>query len=91
MGELLSDFAGWLKDVLLWVPRKLWSELLDGLAALLTAIPTPDFVIQAQAAMGGIPSNVVFFASKFAVPESIAMALAAYAIRFLIRRIPLIG
>lgn len=91
MGDLLSDFAQWLKDVLLWVPRKLWSELLDGLAALLTAIPTPDFVIQAQNAFGGLPASVVFFATKFAVPECIAMALAAYAIRFLIRRIPLIG
>lgn len=91
MGELLSDFANWLKDVLLWVPRKLWAELLDGLASLLTAIPTPDFVIQAQNAFGDIPANVVFFATKFAVPEGIAMALAAYGIRFLIRRIPIIG
>ena len=91
MGDLLGDFASWLKDLLLWVPRKLWAELLDGFAALLTAIPVPDFVHTAQSAFGGIPTSVIFFATKFAVPEAIAMALAAYGIRFLIRRIPVIG
>lgn len=91
MADYLSDFAEWLKELLLWIPRKLWAELLDGLAAMLTAIPVPDFVTQAQAAFSGIPSSVIFFATKFAVPEAVGMALAAYGLRFLIRRIPFIG
>ena len=91
MGDLLGDFASWLKELLLWIPRKLWSELLDGLAALLTAIPVPDFVTTAQGAFAGLPSGVVFFANKFAVPEILGMVIAAYVVRFLIRRIPVIG
>lgn len=91
MGDLLSGFATWLKDVLLWVPRKLWAELLDGLAAMLTAIPVPDFVNTAKDAFTNIPPGVVFFASKFGVPEILSMVIAAYVVRFLIRRIPVVG
>ena len=91
MGEMLSDFAKWLADLLLWVPRKLWAELLDGLASIVEAIPVPDFVSTAQSAFASIPSSVLFFADKFAVAEGVAMILAAYGLRFVIRRIPLIG
>lgn len=91
MADMLAGFAEWLKEVLLWVPRKLWAELLDGLAAILSAIPVPDFVITAQSAFAGLPSGVVFFANKFAVPEILGMVIAAYVIRFLIRRIPVVG
>lgn len=88
---MLDDFAAWLKDLLLWVPRKLWAELLDGLAALIEAIPVPSFVYDVQSAFAGLSGNIVFFANKFAVPEGLIMVLAAYAIRFVIRRIPIIG
>lgn len=91
MASILSDFAVWLKDLLLWVPRKVWSELLDSLAALLAALPVPGFVSQASAAFSQIPPSVLFFADKFALSEGVAMILAAYALRFVIRRIPIIG
>lgn len=88
---MFDEILQWLKDFFLWLPRKLWAELLDGLASLLEAIPVPDFMIQAQAAFGGIGGNVLFYAQKFAVGEGIAMILAAYVLRFVVRRIPFIG
>jgi len=91
MGDYISKFMAWLQEVLLWIPRKLWAELLDGLSSLIAAIPVPSFVTDAAGAFSSISGNVLFFASKFAVPEGIAMILAAYALRFVIRRIPLIG
>lgn len=91
ISDLLSDFATWLKDLLLWLPLKIWELLLDGLASVLEAIPVPDFVSTATGAFSSIPGNVLFFANYFAVGEGIAMVLSAYALRFLIRRIPLIG
>lgn len=87
----MDDLLQFLKDVLLWVPRKLWAEMLDGLASLLESIPVPDFVLQAQDAFAGIGGNVLFFAQKLAVGEGITMILAALVLRFLLRRIPLIG
>jgi len=91
MGDLLSDFAEWLMDLLLWVPRKLWAELLDGLATLFEAIPVPDFIATAQSVFNGIPSTMLFFLDKFAFGEGVAMVLSAYLLRFLLRRIPIIG
>lgn len=91
IGDALSRFGEWLKDLLLWIPLKLWELLLDGLAAIIEAIPVPDFVNNASNAFSSIPGNVLFFANFFAVGEGITMVLAAYGIRFLIRRIPLIG
>lgn len=87
----MDDLMQFLKDVLLWVPRKLWAEMLDVLADLLESIPTPDFVLQAKDAFASIGGNVLFFAQKFAVGEGITMILAALLLRFLLRRIPLIG
>lgn len=91
MWAYIEKFAEWLKDLLLWLPRKLWSELLDGLAGIVESIGVPDFFTQAQNALGGIPASMLYFSSKLAVPEGIAMMLAALVLRFVIRRIPLIG
>ena len=91
MGQILSDFATWLLDLLLWVPRKLWAELLEGLATLVEGLPVPGFIATAQSAFDGIPSSVVFFLDKFAFAEGVAMVLSAYVLRFVLRRIPLIG
>lgn len=91
MWSYIEKFAEWLKDLFLWLPRKLWAELLDSLAALVESMQVPAFIQQAQSAFDGIPSSVVFFATIFAIPEGIAMMLAALVLRFLLRRIPLIG
>lgn len=88
---MLDEFASWLKETLLWIPRKLWAELLDGLNAVLHAIPAPDFMTDAAGFMSGIPAQVVWVLNLFAVPEGVAMILSALTLRFIVRRIPLIG
>lgn len=91
MWSYIEKFAEWLKDLFLWLPRKLWAELLDSLASLVESMGVPAFMQQAQSAFDGIPPSMIFFATKFAVPEGVAMLLAALVLRFLLRRIPLIG
>ena len=91
MWSYIEKFAEWLKDLFLYLPKKLWADLMDSLAGFVEALPVPDFVYQAQNAMGGIPSTVLFFAGKFAIAEGVAMILAALIARFMLRRIPLIG
>ncbi len=91
MWSYIEKFAEWLKDLLLYLPKKWWADMLDALAGFLESLPVPDFVIQAQQSMSGIPSTVLFFAGKFAIAEGVAMILAALLARFLLRRIPLIG
>jgi hypothetical protein len=91
IGDYLLSFMEWLLEVFLWVPRKVWAETLDALAGVLEAIPVPDFVATADGAFSAIPANVLFFAQYFALGEGIAMIISAYTLRFLIRRIPIIG
>ncbi|MNZ72127.1 hypothetical protein D3C78_904970 [compost metagenome] len=81
----------WLLDALLWLPKKLWQDLLDGLAVLIEAIPVPDFLANAGSFLGGLPTGVVYFFHFFAVPEGIAMICSALLLRFVLRRIPFIG
>lgn len=88
---LYNEFTQWLFDLLEFLPRKIFSDILDALASVVEKIPVPDFFITAQGAFGSIPSSVLFFANKFALGEGVAMILAAYLIRFTIRRIPIIG
>lgn len=91
IADALTGFGKWLLEVLLWVPRKLWAELLDVFAAMFEAMPVPDFIAQAQGYFNAIPPGVLFFANFFALGEGITMVLGAYVLRFLIRRIPFIG
>jgi hypothetical protein len=91
LAEKFTEILDWIKDFFLWIPRKLWAELLDSFATFFESLPVPDFIIEASAAFAGISGNVLFFAQKFAVGEGIALVLGAYILRFLLRRIPLIG
>lgn len=93
--EWLLELAGvvleWMLEAWLWVMTKVWQLLLEGLASLIESIPVPSFMQQAGSFWGGIPSNVVYFFQFFAVAEGLAMVTTALALRFLLRRIPLIG
>lgn len=91
MGALLSTFASWLIDILLYVPRQLFSLLLQGLAAVLTAIPAPSWLSNIPSTMSGISSGIWYFAACAQIGTGMTIVISAYVLRFLIRRIPLIG
>lgn len=44
-----------------------------------------------QNAMGTIPSSVGYFMSMFGMYKGMAMIFSAYAVRFTIRRLPIVG
>jgi len=91
MWDYILKFAAWFKDIFLWLPKKLWAEILDVLAGAIDAIGAPSFITQAGNAFNSIPPEFLFFATKLAVPEGIAMMLSALIARFVLRRIPFIG
>lgn len=91
MIEALESFAQWLLDIFLWVPRKVWDGLLDGLAGVIEAIPPPDFMNAIAGYAAAVPSGVVWGLEMFAFAEGMGMIAAALLARFLLRRIPLIG
>ncbi|OHC58114.1 MAG: hypothetical protein A3J25_03855 [Pseudomonadales bacterium RIFCSPLOWO2_02_FULL_63_210] len=91
----ISDFflgiLEWLLDLVAWVPKKIWELLLDALASAIEAIPAPGFVSSAGGWFGGIPETVIYFGQFFAVAEGLGMIMSALVLRFLLRRIPIIG
>jgi len=89
--DWLTAFLEWLVDLLLWVPLRLWDLLLTGMEAVLNAIPVPGFVDTASASLASIPSSVVYFAQALSLGPGLTMIMTAYAIRFVIRRLPVIG
>lgn len=91
MWDYVEKFAAWLKDIFLWLPKKLWADMLDVLAGVIDSIGVPSFITQAGNAFRSIPPEFIFFATKLAIPEGIAMMLAALVARFILRRIPFIG
>lgn len=91
MADMINTVLQWIKDFFIWLAQTIWAQILEALAAVINAIPVPDFVYEAQGAFASLSGNVLFFANKFALGEGIVMILAAYGIRFLIRRIPIIG
>lgn len=104
MGKILSDFAAWLWDkvlvVLQWIidlVESVWLFLLEHvlrfIAWLFGMIPLPDWLSAAQleGLWAGLPGGVLFFADAMQIPEGVAMVLGAYALRFFVRRLPVVG
>lgn len=89
--DFFAKLTQWLLDAFLYIPKKLWELLLDAFATVIEAIPVPEFINTAGNAFGSIPPNILFFANFFALGEGITMILSAYVLRFIIRRLPIIG
>lgn len=87
----LESFAGWLLDLVLWIPRKMVQMFCDAFATLFEAIPVPDFISNITSAWGGFPSGSIYFLDAFQVGYGFSVIITAYLIRFVIRRIPLFG
>lgn len=91
MDGLLDQLTKFLLDLVLYIPRKVWQWLTEAIVTVLEAIPVPDWLANAQVSMSNIPSGVLWFASLIELSTGVAIIISAYVIRFLIRRIPIIG
>ncbi|MES9961689.1 MAG: hypothetical protein ABW089_14760 [Sedimenticola sp.] len=91
MGDLLSDFATWLKELLVWLGQKIFELVLDAAASVIEAIPVPAFVNQAGNSLGQIGADVGYWIGPFELDYALTVILSAYTLRFIIRRLPIVG
>lgn len=102
MIDALIAFAQWLAsvigsafqfivDLLLWVPRQVFSLLVDGMVAFFQAIPAPAFVTSTVAAAASLASDVVWWLDLFRADVAVTVFLATWPLRFAIRRLPFFG
>lgn len=89
--DWLQEAVAWLAEFLQWLPLKLWELMLGAFASLMEAIPAPDWLENAGDAFGSIPAGVMYFCEPMHLDTGISIICGAYVVRFLIRRIPVIG
>lgn len=89
--EWLSDFTDWLLELLQWIPKKIFSVAMDGIAKFFEAIPVPGFMSQSQSYFNQISGQIIWFADMFQIGFGFKVIFAALLARFILRRIPIIG
>jgi len=87
--DWLNAAWAWLIDLLLWVPLQVYGLALDGLATVLEAIPAPEWIVAAD--FSGVHPAIAYFGGAFEIGYGISALLSAMVLRFVIRRIPVIG
>ncbi|HMN47465.1 MAG TPA: hypothetical protein PKE27_23025 [Povalibacter sp.] len=89
--EFLQRILDWFVELLLWVPRKLWELLLDGLATVIEAIPAPGFMANLESWVSGLDPAIAYFGGPLQLGTGMTFVAVAYVLRFAIRRLPVVG
>ena len=87
----LTAFADWLINLLLYVPRQIYSLFGDALESSINGIMDVINFSGVSTAWASIPGGVLYLAGWFHVGQGITTLLVAYTVRFLIRRLPVVG
>jgi hypothetical protein len=87
----MQGFLDAITEVLLYIPRKVFGWLMDGLSALINSVPVPQFMTDLAGNASAIPPEVMFFVEPFGIDTGAAIIVTAYTLRFLIRRLPVVG
>ena len=67
----------------------LYEGILNAVLAVINAIPVPDFL--ASIGSYSLPPEVVYFTVVFQLHFGVGVLVTSYTVRFIIRRIPVIG
>jgi hypothetical protein len=89
--KFIHNILVWLFGFVGWCLEQTYNLLLVGLALVLQAIPVPSWLSNAGPVIGSMPSGVAYVLQSFEVPAGISILMAAYILRFVIRRLPFIG
>lgn len=96
--ELYEAFTGWLLgiiaqvwDWLVYVAWEVWDKILSAMGSLLAAIPAPAFYAQADNAICDGLQGLGSFLSGISFTGPLGLVISAYVLRFVIRRLPVIG
>lgn len=86
-----SGALEWVYSLVVWVPRKFYQLLTDGLASTVEAFPPLDAANSFTQNAASAFSGAGYFIDLFAVQQGLALLVSALVLRFLLRRIPFIG
>ena len=87
----ISQGFGWIVEFVLWCVVKLFLMLGDALLYVLELVPVPDWLTAAGTNLGLVPGDVWYFLEPFHFGTGLSWMLGALLLRFMIRRLPVIG
>ena len=90
--EVIKSGIEWLSSGVDYYAHTWFHDSLMAMASTLNGMfPASVSTWISQANLSGIPSGMYWILSVFQVPSGLSIVMIAYGIRFLIRRIPVIG
>lgn len=89
--QFLGNMLEWLIEFVTWCLVKVLLLIFEGLLYVLNAIPVPDFMTDLDGNIAGIDPGVLYFVQPLQLGTGITWLVSAYLLRFLIRRLPVIG
>jgi len=85
---MFQDLIDALIDIVLFVPRWLYAQIVDVVLLFLSWIPEIDI---ADVSGSGFGSDILYFTTIMEVPYGLTAVSTALFARFVLRRIPFIG
>lgn len=89
--RFIGDVIGWVVDFFQWIAIKIALMVFEAIIAVLSLIPVPEWFAGLSTNIGNLSGGVLFFIAPFQFGTGIAWVVGAYVLRFLIRRLPVVG
>lgn len=87
----VNDLANEFLETLIQLPMYAFEGLCRGFADFLRELPAPDFVLDAGGIFQHVPQEIAFYSNMLEIPYGITVITSALLLRFVLRRIPVIG
>lgn len=84
-------FANYLLDLLIYIPQQIFALFGQGFVAFFNLIPIPSFISSMQSYVDFLSTTMGYFFILLRLNSVSVIIIGAYIVRFIIRRIPLVG
>lgn len=91
MADLFQSFVEFWVDLVLLVPRLIVWGASEMMAAFVSSWSIESQFVDPMAFENGFTSDLIFFISVFEVPTGLGFIVSALVMRFVLRRMPVIG
>ncbi len=81
----------WLSEELKLIFQSIWESILNAIASVIEVIPVPGFMQDIANSSFQFPPEVLFWTDIFLIPFGISVYVSAITLRFIIRRLPIVG
>lgn len=89
--QFLGNMLEWVVDFFQWLVVKVFLLIFEALVFVLGLIPVPEWMESLAGNAAAISPTILYFAAPLQLGTGLAWIVSAYVLRFLIRRLPVIG